>query len=273
MTRKIGGRFGKHRRTCGNDYRLRRELEARLPIQNRFLKQLLNNPDPTVAPKDLDKNSDRTIIVNVSPSDTNWFVTARNRRKEWRIQQEILGTETTTPYLDLGNEVIAFRGWELAFDGQKFSLVSRYRPDNKVWTPGETTTASCRVGSHSNETIPVEGCACGIYATKDPMGSVGSLVGSVKLWGQYVEHEFGWRAQYAYPKVLSAIRCSECKTLSPFKECSISIFTTTSRESRTGISVTCCNCIDNNNNNDDSYRIPASLVVDEISSLYSLEVK
>ena len=255
MTRKIGGRFGKRRCTWLSD-----------------INHLLSNPDPPVAPKDSDKNSDRTIIVNVSPSDTNWFVTARNQRKEWRIKQQILGTETTTPYLDLGNEVIAFRGWELAFDGQKFSLASRYSSDNKVWTPRKTTTASCaKVGIHNNETIPAEGCTCGIYAAKDPIDSLGSLVGSVKLWGQYVEHEFGWRAQYAYPKVLSEIRCSECETLSPFEECSISIFTTTRGESRAGIDVKCCRCL--GNNNDDRYRIPASLVVDEISSLYSLEVK
>lgn len=253
--------------------RLRREFEASLPIQNRFLNQLLNNLGLPVAPKDSDKNSDRTIIVNVSPSDTNWFVTARNRRKEWRIQQQILGTKTTTPYLDLGNEVIAYRGWELAFDGQKFSLVSGYLPNNQIWTPRETTTASCAIAGtlHSNETIPVEECTCGIYAAKDPMGSVGSLVGSVTLWGKYAEHELGWRAQHAYPKELLSIRCSKCKTLSPFKECSISIFTTTGHESRAGISVTCYRCP--GTNNDDSYRIPASLVIEEISSLYSLEVK
>jgi len=219
----------------------------------------------------LNRKSDREIIVKVAPSDTNWFATARNQRKDW--QKLLLGPETTAPYLDLEKEVIAFRGWGLAFDGNKFSLVSPQSPfSEEIWLPGETTTASCyNRYLHSNKTAPEKGCTCGIYAAKDPMNSVGNLVGSVILWGQYIEHELAWRAQYAYPKVLSAIRCSKCETQSPFEECSLSIFTTTTRGSRAGIEVTCCRCL--GDNNDDSYRVPASIVVDEISSLYSLEVK
>jgi len=55
---------------------------------------------------------------------------------------------------------------------------------------------------------PLESCRCGIYATKDVdqlqkfCGIGFGISGEVYLWGTVVEHQFGWRAQYAYPKSL-----------------------------------------------------------------------
>lgn len=54
---------------------------------------------------------------------------------------------------------------------------------------------------------PVEECACGIYALKDrdmgsPYVTTGDAWGEVYLWGKVIEGEYGYRAQYAYPKSL-----------------------------------------------------------------------
>jgi len=51
-------------------------------------------------------------------------------------------------------------------------------------------------------------CTCGVYAAKNlehlrQFGYEGrGIRGEVFLWGTVVEHEFGWRSQFAYPKTL-----------------------------------------------------------------------
>ena len=51
-------------------------------------------------------------------------------------------------------------------------------------------------------------CTCGVYAAKNiehlrQLGYEGrGIRGEVHLWGTVVEHEFGWRSQFAYPKSL-----------------------------------------------------------------------
>ncbi len=54
---------------------------------------------------------------------------------------------------------------------------------------------------------PGEDCVCGIYALKGrDMGShyvsSASAWGEVYLWGKVIEGEYGYRAQYAYPKTI-----------------------------------------------------------------------
>ena len=56
--------------------------------------------------------------------------------------------------------------------------------------------------------LPQTNCTCGVYAVKtlDHFRSAGyakcGIHGEVYLWGTVVEHELGWRAQFAYPKTL-----------------------------------------------------------------------
>ena len=53
--------------------------------------------------------------------------------------------------------------------------------------------------------IPGEGCKCGIYAANETAVALKyskDVLGRVSLWGHVVEHEQGWRAQYAYPDEL-----------------------------------------------------------------------
>jgi hypothetical protein len=51
-------------------------------------------------------------------------------------------------------------------------------------------------------------CTCGVYAAKNlehlrQLGYEGrGIRGEVHLWGTVVEHELGWRAQFAYPRSL-----------------------------------------------------------------------
>jgi hypothetical protein len=72
------------------------------------------------------------------------------------------------------------------------------------WHPGEAFTAECRTqGCHE---VPRSDCTCGVYASRslDHLRRIGYaqhlIHGEVCLWGTVVEHEGGWRAQFAYPK-------------------------------------------------------------------------
>lgn len=59
---------------------------------------------------------------------------------------------------------------------------------------------------------PVEGCGCGVYAAKNFQHLVNikyvgpdtdyGVHGEVYLWGKIIDHELGYRAQFAYPKNL-----------------------------------------------------------------------
>ena len=60
-------------------------------------------------------------------------------------------------------------------------------------------------------TVPHKGCVCGIYAHKDGTGSyiktaqatANRAWGEVYIWGKVLDHEHGYRAQFAYPKLIS----------------------------------------------------------------------
>jgi hypothetical protein len=74
------------------------------------------------------------------------------------------------------------------------------------WPPGETLQAGCAVKAHQ---APNSACTCGIYAHKtreaaiaQAAGAPGAVVGEVELWGAVVEHEHGYRAQWARPDAL-----------------------------------------------------------------------
>ncbi len=64
---------------------------------------------------------------------------------------------------------------------------------------------------------PSFACTCGIYASAslhDLMSSTRALpalsvVGTVSMWGRTIEHERGWRSEYAYPARLTLV-CAEC---------------------------------------------------------------
>lgn len=82
-----------------------------------------------------------------------------------------------------------------------------------VWNPGVAFSAQCD-SALKHASLPGDFCTCGIYALstleaarayfnhRQTLEGVTLLVGSVTLWGRVVEHEQGFRSQYAYPKTL-----------------------------------------------------------------------
>ena len=103
--------------------------------------------------------------------------------------------------------LIGHRVWD--WDGSKLISLINHAP----WPIGRPLAARCyahlhlggrSVVEHQSHQAPQIDCSCGIYATKGPAAGygIGVISGEVYLWGTVVEHEFGWRAQYAYPKTL-----------------------------------------------------------------------
>ena len=85
-------------------------------------------------------------------------------------------------------EIIAWRAWK--FD--KGRLVSPYTKD--AWLPGEVFTANANPWTTN----------AGIFAHKRPehvlkQESNWTVVGTALLWGDVVEHEHGYRAEFARP--------------------------------------------------------------------------
>ena len=113
---------------------------------------------------------------------------------------------------DCISPIVGYRVWQWDVTGLR-SL------NGEPWRPGKTVAARCKVsataigpdraefrdGSHE---APEANCTCGIYAAKNrnDLQKTGydayGIHGEVYLWGVVVEHETGWRAQYALPKRL-----------------------------------------------------------------------
>ena len=116
---------------------------------------------------------------------------------------------------DYVSPIVAYRVWR--WDGSGLASLR-----GESWPVGHALTAQCKrvrglcVDSYNNRhQAPQQSCTCGIYAARslDQLRAFAILVremghaafaicGEVYLWGVVVEHELGWRAQYAYPKNL-----------------------------------------------------------------------
>ena len=104
---------------------------------------------------------------------------------------------------DYISPIVAYRAWQWDSAGLK-SFCS------EPWHPGRPLAATCRRlvrdAAHHFHEAPEMNCTCGIYAAKsrDDLRRAGyagfGIHGEVYLWGTVVEHEIGWRAQYACPK-------------------------------------------------------------------------
>ena len=109
--------------------------------------------------------------------------------------------------------IVGYRGWTWDTMGLKSLCGER-------WHPNQSLAARCRasvvVGTiagraeavHDAHEPPQANCTCGVYASKslEQLLTTGyakcGIHGEVYLWGTVVEHELGWRAQFAYPKTL-----------------------------------------------------------------------
>jgi len=103
----------------------------------------------------------------------------------------------------------AYRAWK--FEGDRLLSLNGVE-----WEPGQAMVATCNRGVtllhgtigcalHSH-TAPHPTCTCGIYAGKNLEHLVEinyaqmGIHGEVDLWGNVLECELGYRAQYAYPR-------------------------------------------------------------------------
>lgn len=113
-----------------------------------------------------------------------------------------------------------FYGWRSWFIDDRFRLLSVIQ--DAVWPKCKPFTAACRLsvpplyaprGSSLLHKAPREDCHCGIYGTTSLVEATRYLeegrrpealtaLGITSLWGKMVQHQEGYRAQYAYPKFL-----------------------------------------------------------------------
>jgi hypothetical protein len=120
-----------------------------------------------------------------------------------------------------GEPFVAYRAWLAEMDVLllKSYLVAYVWPpkvrteafckgdDTPVW-PGESIGNAPQSCDHDPTVLPGEYCSCGIYAHKTKQdtqrwmkGRDNRFVyGEVFLWGRVIECDWGYRAQYAYPK-------------------------------------------------------------------------
>jgi len=92
--------------------------------------------------------------------------------------------------------------------------------NGELWFPGQPLSAVCKAdatgsisglskpAAHDAAELPSLKCTCGVYAAKniEHLNRCGyskfAARGEVFMWGRVVEHERGWRAEFAYPKSL-----------------------------------------------------------------------
>jgi hypothetical protein len=113
---------------------------------------------------------------------------------------------------DYISPVVGFRVWQWDATGLR-SL------NGEKWVAHQPLSAVCRAdacgsisglskATHNPDELPCFKCTCGVYAarTMEHLNQCGyqkfGVHGEVYLWGKVVEHERGWRAQFAYPKRL-----------------------------------------------------------------------
>jgi hypothetical protein len=111
---------------------------------------------------------------------------------------------------DYISPVVGHRVWQWDAAGLK-SL------NGERWVAHQPLSAACRAAAsssisglsktaHDPAKLPDINCTCGVYAarTTGHLRQCGyerfGIRGEVYLWGAVVEHERGWRAQFAYPK-------------------------------------------------------------------------
>jgi hypothetical protein len=122
----------------------------------------------------------------------------------WRVWRVTHLPVMSGPFRKLGTDGIGVKPHHIA-PGYVHALVSAHRPD--VWIPGIPMEGDVNVFVHN------DAGGAGIYAFdtveravkeahhQDLMGCL-RILGAVKLWGEVIEHEHGYRAQYGKPASL-----------------------------------------------------------------------
>ena len=108
--------------------------------------------------------------------------------------------------------IVAWRTWALSGhrDGSNLLLrpvAGRSRP----WRPMQVTEAGCKhTRLHASPSVD---CTCGLHGTHGldllRRTRCPAVLGRVALWGRVIEHYLGYRAQFAYPQLITLI-CQFC---------------------------------------------------------------
>ena len=130
------------------------------------------------------------------------------------------------PRAPLREPITGWRVWNVSDDGPGPRLwpagsgVDEWQPRHPVEARcGALRILTWGIGKH---TAPDLRCRCGIYASRSldvferprPAWPPTPVVGTVSLWGTVVEHERGWRGQFAYPARLRLV-CAMCAWFEP----------------------------------------------------------
>jgi hypothetical protein len=128
------------------------------------------------------------------------------------VSQKLLEAGIRPEGRALPEPIMGWRVWTLHSNRRHTEL--RMHPiagNAPPWPPLEPARAGCtRRRRHRG---PEPTCTCGLHATRDPdvlhRARNPSVVGTVALWGRVVEHELGYRAEFAYPQRLMLV-CHLC---------------------------------------------------------------
>jgi len=109
--------------------------------------------------------------------------------------------------------VLAWRAWTLTGRANGSRLLLRpVGSRSHPWPPLKAARAVCR-RTASLHVAPDLGCTCGLHGTHgwDILRRTRSpaVIGTVAMWGRVVEHEMGYRGEYAYPQRLGLV-CVLC---------------------------------------------------------------
>lgn len=106
--------------------------------------------------------------------------------------------------------VVAWRTWGLRRMKRGGLRLQPVTGRGGPWEPQDPVHALCRRRFHQ---APKPECRCGLYASRGVdllrRAPDGTVIGSVALWGRVVEHEMGYRGEFAYPQRLQLI-CRPC---------------------------------------------------------------
>jgi hypothetical protein len=126
---------------------------------------------------------------------------------------------------DAVEPIVGWRYWRIEAHGRLTSLGA----GRQEWRPGEALRARCRHerldphderwrlvdgGAWMPHAAPHEECVCGVYAARDLrtlrsqrlFGLRVMAAGEVSLWGKVIPGRLGYRAEFAYPKSILALR-------------------------------------------------------------------
>ena len=135
-------------------------------------------------------------------------------------------TETRLGY------VTAWRTWRVWLSSEGLSLHSvAAAPNLGEWRPLRPMEARCGYREMRPPACECDSCPsgdnkCGIYAYREAPSTVThamGIVGRVAMWGTVIEHQTGYRSQFAYPIDVAYGHCTWCGSASkpvllPFEE-------------------------------------------------------